>query len=163
MVGSRRTIPGAVSYSAGVAASLAAEAVFVLMVMLVAWLRDKDPWMVTRVPGSFLLGPDAVQPHGFVPADVLIGLLMHLWLAILVGLVYASLLPRLRLSPVAGGLAAGAVLYALGFWILPLLFPAWLSPFWLPPAGRALQAMAHAAYGVALGWTFAKLRGAAPE
>jgi hypothetical protein len=106
-----------------------------------------------------LLGPAAVQPPGFVPGDVLIGLLMHLWLGILVGLVYARLLPRLRISPVAGGLTTGAVLYGLGFWVLPQLFPSWLSPFWLPPTGRALQAAAHAAYGVVFGFAFRALGG----
>lgn len=155
--GIRRVGPNRISYSAGVAASLVAEAVFIMMVMLVGWLRGKDPWMVTRVPGSFLLGPDAVQPPGFVPGDVLIGLLMHLWLGILVGVVYAAFLPRLRISPMAGGLLAGVVLYALGFWTLPLLFPGRLSPFWFPPVGRALQAVAHVVYGVVFGWTFGTL------
>lgn len=149
-------------YPAGVGASLAAEAVFIVMVAVVLALQGKDPWMVARIPASFLLGPDAVHPPGWVTGDVLLGLLMHLWLGVLVGLVYAALLPRLRLSPVAGGLVAGAILYALGFWILPLLFPEWLAPFWLPPTGRALQAGAHAVYGVAFGWTYAGLRERSP-
>lgn len=146
-------------YGAGVAASLAAEAVFIGMVAMVAALRDRDPWMVTRVPASFLLGPEAIRPHGFVAGDVLIGLLTHLWLATLVGLVYAAVLPRLRISPVMGGLIAAAVLYALGFWILPLAFPVRLAPFWLPPTGRALQAGAHAVYGVVFGFVFGALVG----
>lgn len=143
-----------VSYAAGVAASLLAEAIFILMVAMIALLRGKDPWMVTRAPAAFVVGPEAIRPPGFVPADVALGLLMHLGLGIVVGLVYAALLPRLGISPVAGGLIAGAVLYGLGFWALPLLFPAWLAPFWLPPVGRALQAMAHAVYGIVFGWSF---------
>ncbi len=146
-----------VKYAAGVAASLVAEAVFMVIVALVSWLRGMDPWMVTRVPGSFLLGPEAVQPPGFVPSDVLIGLLMHLWLGILVGLIYAALLPRLGISPIASGLITGAVLYLLGFWILPLLFPLWLAPFWLPPVGRILQAVAHVVYGVVFGLAYRRL------
>lgn len=144
-------------YGAGVAASLLAEAVFITMVMIVSWFRGQDPWMVTRVPGSFILGPDAVQPPGFEPTDVLIGMLAHLSLAVLVGLIYAALLPRIGVSPIAGGLITGAVLYALGFWILPLTFPQWLAPFWLPSVGRALQAVAHAVYGWAFGAAFARL------
>lgn len=145
-------------YGAGVAASLVAETVFIGIVAVVSMLRGKDPWMVARVPGSILLGPEAVRPPGFVPGDVVLGLLLHLWLGILVGLVYAALLPRLGLSPVAGALVAAAVLYALGFWILPQLFPDWLSPFWLPPTGRALQAVAHAIYSVVFGLAFKALR-----
>lgn len=149
-------------YRAGILASLAAEAVFTGMVSVVALIRGMDPWMVTRVPASFLLGPEAVQPAGFVAGDVALGLSMHLLLGILVGVVYAILLPRLGISAVTGGLITGAILYALGFWALPLLFPAWLSPFWLPPLGRLLQAMAHAVYGWVFGVVYARLHGAEP-
>ena len=144
-------------YQAGIAASLIAEAAFIMMVMMVAWARSKDPWMVTRVPASFLLGPDAVQPPGFVPGDVAIGLAMHLALGIIVGIIYAALLPRLGLSPLVGGLVTAAVLYGLGFWLLPQLFPEWLAPFWLPPTGRALQAVAHVFYGLVFGIAYRRL------
>lgn len=147
-----------VSYRAGVLASLLAEAVFIAMVAMVSWVRGMDPWMVTRMPAAFLLGPAAVQPPGFVTGDVLIGMLLHLWMGILVGLLYAALLPRLGISPVTGGLITGVLLYVAGFWLLPLLFPVWLAPFWLPPAGKMLQAMAHAVYGVVFGLAFARLR-----
>lgn len=144
-------------YRAGVAASLIAEAVFILMVAMVSLVRGMDPWMVARMPGSFLLGPQAVQPPGFVPGDVLVGLLMHLGLGILVGVIYAALLPRLGISPIAGGLIAGALLYALGFWVLPLLFPDWLAPFWLPPLEKVLEVVSHAVYGVVFGYAYGRL------
>jgi hypothetical protein len=154
----RRIVPSRVSYSAGMAASLVAEAVFIATVAMVSWVRGMDPWMVTRVPASFLLGPEAVQPPGFVAGDVLLGMLMHLAMAIVVGLIYAALLPRLGLSPVAGALITAAVLYAFGFWLLPLLFPVWLAPFWLPPMGRMLQAVAHVVYGVVFGLVYRRSR-----
>jgi hypothetical protein len=144
-------------YRAGILASLTAEAVFVGMVAMVALARGKDPWMVTRVPGAFLLGSDAVQPPGFIAGDVALGLLMHLLLGIMVGVIYAALLPLLEIAPMAGGLITGAILYAMGFWVLPLLFPAWLAPFWLPPMGRLLQAIAHAVYGWVFGATYSRL------
>lgn len=143
-------------YAAGITASLIAEAVFIVMVAMVALLRGKDPWMVTRVPASFLLGPAATHPPGFVAGDVLLGLGMHLALAVLVGVIYAALLPRLGVSPIVGGLITAAALYGLGFWLLPLLFPTWLAPFRLPPTGRALQAVAHTVYGVVFGLAFRK-------
>lgn len=163
MIGSRGATPGsgsrgggrsAPAYGAGVAASLLGEVVFMAMVAGTAALRGNDPWTVVRVPASFLFGPEAVQPPGFVTGEVAVGLLMHLLLGIIVGLAYAALLPRLRVSPVAGGLIAGGVLYALGFWLLPQLFPDWLSPFWLPPEGRALQAGAHVVYGLVFGLAY---------
>lgn len=144
-------------YGAGVAASLSAEAAFMAVVAMVSGMRGMDPWTVLRMPASFLLGPAAVEPPGFVPADILVGVLTHLWLGILVGLVYTALLPLLGISPLQGGLLAGAVLYGLGFWALPLLLPHWLAPFWLPATDRLLQALAHAVYGVVFGLTFERL------
>jgi hypothetical protein len=145
------------AYRAGVVASLIAEAVFILLAAMVSLLRGMDPWMVARMPGSFVLGLEAVQRPGFVPGDVLMGLLMHLGLGILVGVIYAALLPRLGISPVAGGLIAGAVLYILGFWVLPLLFPTWLAPFWLPPLEKALEAVTHVIYGVVFGYAYQRM------
>lgn len=153
------TYPAAerVDYTAGVFASLVAEVVFMSMVAVVAALRGMDPWMVVRVPASFLIGPNAVQPPGFVAGDVALGLMLHILLAVIVGLIYAALLPRLGLHPVTGGIITGAILYVLGFWLLPLLFPDWLAPFRLPPTDMVLQALAHAAYGVTLGLVYGRL------
>lgn len=152
-------LPRGPDYGAGIGASVIAEFVFIAMVMMVALVRGNDPWMVTRMPASFLLGPEAVQPPGFTSGDVALGMAMHLFLALLVGVIYAVALPRIGISPITGGLIAGAVLYLLGFWILPLAFPSWLAPFWLPPTGRALQAAAHAVYGAAFGLAYRKLAG----
>ena len=149
-------------YAAAIAASLIAEAVFMAMVAAVSALRGMDPWRVTRMPASFLLGPAAVEPPGWIPGDVATGLAMHVAFAVVVGAAYGALLPRLGLAPIPGGLIAGAVLYLLGFWMLPLLFPGWLSPFWLPPEGKLLQAMAHAVYGVAFGVAFRRLTAGDP-
>lgn len=81
----------------------------------------------------------------------------ELGLGIVVGLLYALFLPRTGRSPVAGGLVAGAILYVLGFWALPLLFPAWLAPFRMPLAETALEAVLHAFYGWVFGASYARL------
>ncbi|HEV2149697.1 MAG TPA: hypothetical protein VGR37_20015 [Longimicrobiaceae bacterium] len=148
---------GGPRYAAGVGASLVAEVVFIAVEAIVSLVRGMDPWMAARMPGALALGPGAVQPPGFVPGDVAVGLLTHLGLGIVVGLVYAALLPRLGISPLVGGLIAGAVLYGLGFWLLPLLFPAWLAPFWVPPVEKGVQAATHAVYGVVFGWAYRRL------
>lgn len=127
------------------------------MVAVASATRGMDPWRVVRMHGSLLIGPAAVEPPGFVTGDVVIGLLVHLWLAILVGVIYASLIPSIPIPPLLGGLVAGALLYVLGFWVLPLLFPEWLAPFWLPDTGKVLQAVAHAIYGLVFGFAFQRL------
>lgn len=117
---SRQGLPSA-HFRAGVLA----EAVFVVMVAGIAWLRGMDPWRVFRRPASFAIGPEAVQPSGFVPGDILLGSVLHVLLSVLVGLLYAFLLPRLGLSPHSGGLLAGLLLYLFGFWLLPLVLRDW--------------------------------------
>ncbi|MFW6084483.1 MAG: hypothetical protein ACODAA_04660, partial [Gemmatimonadota bacterium] len=135
----RHEVPGPgrpALYGAGVLASLIAEVVFVGLAAAMAAVRTGDPWTPVRLPGALLLGPAAVRPSGFVAGDVVVGAAMHLWLGVLVGLLYAALLPRLGVSPLGGGLIAGLVLYLLGFWVLPQLYPDWLAPFRLPLATR---------------------------
>jgi hypothetical protein len=127
------------------------------VVAVMSSLRSGDPWKVVKVPASFLVGPDATRPQGFVPADVFLGLLTHLFLGALVGVLYAWLLPPLRLSPLAGGVLAGGLLYGFGFWLLPALFPARLEPFRLPLAGKTLQAIAHLVYGIVLSLAYERL------
>lgn len=148
---------------AGIGAALVAEGVFVAMVALVNALRGQDAWSVVKVPASFFLGADVVRPAGFVPGDVLAGAVVHVVFSVLVGLAFAWLLPRSTLTPWAGGLVMAALLYVFGFWLLPLVFPRWLAPFWLPPTSRALQAVAHAVYGLVLGFVYARLATAGVE
>lgn len=144
-------------YAAGITASLIAEAVFIAVNMPILAVMGKDVWAVARMPGSLVAGPSVMEPPGLVPADVLLGLGMHASLGILVGLVYAALLPRLGVSPIAGGLIAGAVLYLFGFIILPAVFPGWLAPFRVPPLMHMIEIITHAVYGVVFGLAFRRL------
>jgi hypothetical protein len=141
-------------YAAGITASLIAEAVFIAVNMPILAVMGKDAWAVARMPASLVAGPAVMEPPGFVPADVLLGLGMHVALGILVGVVYAVLLPRLGVSPILGGLTAGAVLYLLGFLLLPAVFPDWLAPFRVPPLMHMVEIITHAVYGVVFGLAF---------
>lgn len=144
------------AYGDGIVAALFAEAAFLLMMTAAALLMGMDAWQPSRMAGALVLGPAAMVPAGFDAGDVLTGLGMHAGMAVLVGLLYALLLPRLRLSPIAGGILTGMLLYLFGFWVLPLLFPEWLAPFWVPTSGKILQAVTHTFYGVVFGWVYAR-------
>jgi hypothetical protein len=146
-------------YAAGIGASLIAEAAFILLTMPVLAAMGRDIWAVARMPAALVAGPEVMQPPGWVPEDVLPGLAMHIGLAILVGVIYAFLLPRLGVSPVTGGLIAGAVLYLLGFVILPVVFPEWLVPFRVPPVMHVVEIVMHAVYGVVFGLAYRWLTG----
>ena len=89
-------------YPTGVAASLMAEVGFLFLAVAAMWLQGKSPWMPPRMPATLIVGPRALHPPGFVPHNIVLGLLMHLWLAVLVGGLYAALRPRLRV-PRGGG------------------------------------------------------------
>ncbi len=141
-------------YAAGITASLIAEAVFIAVNMPILAVMGKDAWAVARMPASLVAGPSVMEPPGFAPADVLLGLGMHVALSILVGVVYAVLLPRLGVSRLVGGLIAGAVLYLLGFVLLPAVFPDWLAPFRVPPLMHMIEIITHAVYGVVFGLAF---------
>jgi hypothetical protein len=141
-------------YTAGITASLIAEAVFITVNMPILAVMGKDAWAVARMPASLVAGPSVMEPPGFAPADVLLGLGMHVALGILVGVVYAALLPRLGVSPIVGGLIAGAVLYLLGFVLLPAVFPDWLAPFRVPRLMHMIEIITHAVYGVVFGLAF---------
>lgn len=70
-------------------------------VALMSWLRGEDPWKVVKVPASFVIGAEATRPPGFVPADVLLGLLMHLFFSVLL-VKNASVLVRALASGAPG-------------------------------------------------------------
>jgi hypothetical protein len=144
-------------YAAGIGASLIAEAAFILLTMPVLAAMGKDVWAVVRMPAALVAGPGVMEPPGWVPGDVLLGVAMHAGLGILVGVVYAVLLPRLALAPIAGGVIAGAVLYVLGFVVLPALFPEWLAPFRVPPVMHAVEIVMHGIYGIVFGLAFRRL------
>jgi hypothetical protein len=131
-----------------------AEAVFIGLTMPVLAVMGRDVWAVVRMPAALVAGPEVMQPPGWVPEDVLLGIAMHVGLGFLVGLVYALLLPRLDVTPVTGGLIVGAVLYVLGFLVLPRIFPEWLAPFQVPPVMHGIEIVMHAVYGVIFGWTY---------
>jgi len=144
-------------YGAGIGASLVAEAAFILLTMPILAAMGKDAWAVVRMPAALVAGPEVMQPHGWVPRDILLGLAMHIGLAIVVGVLYAILLPRLGVTAITGGLIAGAVLYVLGFLVLPVLFPEWLAPFRVPPVMHLVEIVMHAVYGPVFGWSYHRM------
>ncbi len=143
-----------VRYGGGIGASLVAETVFVLSTMPVLAAMGRDVWAVVRMPAALAVGPEAMQPPGWVPGDVLLGGAMHAGMAILVGVLYAVLLPRIGVSAVAGGLITGVALYVLGFLVLPAIFPEWLAPFRVSPIMHLVEIAQHGIYGLVFGWSY---------
>lgn len=144
-------------YRAGITASLVAEVAFIGIMMGLMAARGEDPWKVTRASASLVFGPSVAEPSGFVPGDVAKGLSMHVTYSVIAGGLYAALLPRLRLTPIQGGLVTGGVLYALGSYILPETLGEWVEPMQKSPKEKAMTAVMHAFYGVVFGLTYKNL------
>jgi hypothetical protein len=144
-------------YTAGIVASLVAETAFVGVMMGLMAAHGKDPWKPTRASASLVFGPEVAEPPGFVPADVVRGLSMHVTYSMLAGELYAVLLPRLKLTPVQGGLVTGGVFYALGSYILPGAFPEWVAPMKKSLKEKVMTAVVHAFYGVVFGLAYGAL------
>ncbi len=138
-------------YGAGIGASLVAEAAFILGMMLILAAMGKDALAVVRLPAVMVVGPDAMLPQGWELLDVVLGGTMHVGMSILVGILYAVLVPRSGVSALAAGLMTGAALYVVGFLVLPSLFPGWLAPFRMSPVMHLVQIVMHAIYGIVFG------------
>ena len=152
-----RWAPARPNYRAGINASLVAETAFVALMMGLMAVRGKDPWKITRASASLVFGPGVAEPPGFVPDDVARGLSMHVIYSVIAGGLYAALLPKLRLTPVQGGLVTGGVLYALGSYILPATLGDWVEPMKKSPKEKAMTAVTHAFYGVVFGLVYDQL------
>ena len=144
-------------YTAGVVASLFAEVVFTALGVAISALRKEDVWGTVKMPGALVLGSDRTQTGSWLTSEIGVGILMHVLLAVLVGIIYSALLPRLRISPTSGGVAAGLILYLLGVWILPAAFPNWLTSWRVPLIDRAIELVTHLIYGVVFGMAYSSL------
>lgn len=82
---------------------------------------------------------------------------MHVIYSAIAGVLYAALLPRLRLTPVQGGLLTGGVLYGLGSYVLPAALGDWVEPMMKSPKEKAMTAVTHAFYRVMLGLAYEQL------
>ena len=142
---------------AGITASLVAETAFLALMMGLMAGRGKDPWKITRASASLVFGPSVAEPPGFVPGDGARGLSMHVIYSVIAGGIYAALLPKLRLTPVQGGLVTAGMLYALGSYILPATLGDWVEPMKKSPKEKAMTAVTHAFYGVVFGMAYDQL------
>lgn len=102
-------------------------------------------------------GPEVPEPPGFVPGDVATVLTLHVAYNVIAGGIYAALLPRLRFTPVQGGLLTGGVLYLLGTFVLPAALGEWVAPMQKSPKVKTMAAVMHAFYGVVFGLAYRKL------
>lgn len=137
----------------GAAAGLVAGQVFIIVNMFGAQSAGKPPvapFLDISTLFRFSEMP-ITEPASAVPAEVAIGINVHLLLSALFGVGFALLAPLLRSSwtLVAGGLVYGLVLYAINFQVVARLF----FPWFVDPRGpnQIFELIVHPlAYGLVL-------------
>jgi hypothetical protein len=137
----------------GAAAGLVAGQVFILVNMFAAQSAGKPPiapFLAISTLFRFSEMP-IMEPAAAVPAEVVIGLNVHLLLSALFGIGFALIAPLLRSSwaLVAGGLVYGLLLYVINFQVVARVF----FPWFVDPRGpnQIVELIVHPlAYGLVL-------------
>jgi hypothetical protein len=144
---------------AGALAGICGGLAMAIIGALLTHVLDQDIWLQLKVVGSLVLGAPVAAQSGFVASAVIAGLLIHLVIAALLGVLFEIGIHRLaRLPsdlgvPETAGLAFGMLVWlAAYFVVLPLLAPALLGIY--APA----LIIQYLVYGAVTGLAYALLR-----
>lgn len=152
----------------GVGLGILAGILFALAEVLVAALMGNPPLMPIRMFASVVMGPSALDTASPAVA-ILGGIIAHLVLSIVFGVIYTAMNARAPLATKAStaqqaaiGLGFGALIWLLDFQIIArLIYP------WFLGAPQLLQLVLHAVFfGLPLGLMYAGAHrrvGARPE
>ena len=144
---------------AGALAGLGGGMAMALIGALLTHALDQDRWLQLKVNASLILGPAAATQSGFVAGPIVLGLLLHLAMAALLGALFELAMRRIaRLVPGDGfpevaGLAYGLLIWLVAFFVvIPVA-----SPLLLQIYAPALI-IQHLVYGAVTGLLYAMLR-----
>ena len=144
----------------GLIMGVLAGIIFAMFEMLMAAILGQGFFMPLRMIGAIVLGQRALDPAYFLAVAGLVGLVVHMILSGLYGMVFGAVagsIPFVRASRFAVILAAsifGLLLWLVNFFLIaPLAFP------WFGMANPLVQVVAHIFfYGTALGLLLATRR-----
>ncbi len=137
----------------GLAMGIVAGIIFAMFEMIMAAILGDGFFGPLRMIGAIVLGPDALVPAYSLPVAALVGMVVHLVLSGIFGLIFgliASSLRFVRASGLSLGISAtifGILLWMVNFYLIaPVAFP------WFGMANPYVQFVSHAFfYGTALG------------
>ena len=144
---------------AGALAGLGGGLAMTLIGALLTHALDQDHWLQLKVIASVVLGPEVATQSGFAAGPIIIGALLHLGLAALLGALFEILMRRIarrksnyRLPEVAG-LVYGLLIWLVAFFaVIPMLVPLLLQIY--EPA----LLIQHLVYGAVTGLLYSVLR-----
>lgn len=143
-------------WKAAVWAGLIAGAVFLMLEMaLVAFVQGMSPWAPPRMMAAIAMGegvlPPMEGPVTFDPIVMMVALIVHFVLSIVLGFVFAILHSLLNMSlatAIVAGTVFGLAVYYVDFHIMTAAFP------WFAMARNMVSIVAHAVFGLVLGWAY---------
>ena len=145
-----------INWKAVVSASLIAGVTFLILdLALVAIVGGESLWGPPRMIGAILLGESVLPPPAtFHVESFLAALVVHLALSLIYGSIFAWVANRAGWSLSASsliGLLFGLAIYAVNFYGMTAFFP------WFAAARNGISILAHAMFGLVLGYTYRKL------
>jgi hypothetical protein len=144
---------------AGALAGLGGGLAMALIGALLTHALDQDRWLQLKVTASLVLGPAVAAQSGFVAGPILVGALIHLAVAALLGALFEVVMRRIaRLPsdygiPEVAGLVYGLLIWLVAFFVvIPVVSPLLLQIY--EPA----LIIEHLVYGAVTGLLYSMLR-----
>jgi hypothetical protein len=144
---------------AGAIAGLGGGLAMTLIGALLTHALDQDHWLQLKVIASVVLGPAVIAQSGGGAGPIIIGMLIHLGLAALLGALFELLMRRITRQkpnyglPEVAGPVYGLLIWLVAFFVvIPLLVPLLLQIY--APA----LLIQHLVYGAVTGLLYSMLR-----
>ncbi len=136
-----------VRYLEGAMYGVIAGLVMAMVAMMATAALGMGLWAMPAMIGALLLGPAAAMSPG--AGVILLGLMLHMMLSAMFGLVYAFVVNNVTRETLTTGIAFGIVLDLVNLYLIPIVLPtarilAGHEPAWL-------AAMTHLIFGLVLG------------
>ncbi|WP_340587906.1 DUF6789 family protein [Erythrobacter alti] len=135
----------------GIIAGLVAGLVFVIVEMLlVPTVGGGSAFGPPRMIAAIAMGPEVLPPPATFELPIfIVGMLVHFALSAILGLIFALITARMKLSRallIAAGAVFGLIVYFVNFYGFTAVFP------WFEMARNPISIFAHLVFGVVLGW-----------
>lgn len=150
--------PPALDLKSAALAGLVAGLVFLVMELVLVAATTGSPWGPPRMIAAIGMGEGVLPAPGSPPTFdltvLIVAMLIHFALSVVLGLIWAALFGRMAgtLALIVGAVF-GLAVYGLHFYGLTAVFP------WFAMARGWVAIVSHAAFGLVLAATYAKLRG----
>lgn len=141
------------SWKAAIWSGVLAGIVFIMLEMvLVATLMGQSPWGPPRMMAAMVMGEGVLPPPAtFDIGIMMVAMMIHVPLAIIYGITLGWAISNWRLGLVSSiffGAAFGLLIYFVNFYGFTAIWP------WFAMARNLISMVAHAMFGLVLGWVY---------